>query len=142
MGCTGNQVPVCNSQCRLNYTTCFVGENHTPFQLDLTTYLKTWRPTWKISNREEIVWEPEDPYRKADSLLEFRCMDIGCYNLTLSDMGNDGICCTEINNETYGHVSVFIDGTPVENNTDPNFGALIVYEIGTYIAASTSTIHS
>ena len=128
VGCTIDSAPQCTNLCRLNYSSCFPFDvSEMAFELNLQTDYKGWETSWEIrDDSKQIIQSTE--YRNNASINEFYCLNrSACYTFELSDLGGDGLCCSEDN--ISGKYSILIDGSKIPN-VDPTFGSSITHEFG------------
>ena len=130
-GCHGGGTPRCTPFCRVDYSPCESSANETSFELHLLTDSKGIESYWQIRNESDssIIFQSSVAYESRDVITEFRCMNRDkCYEFELFDVGEDGICCGE-NNDDFGNYSILVDGDAV-SDTNPSFGSSIIHSFG------------
>ena len=90
------------------------GDECGEFVLDLTTDNFGGETSWEITDAMGSIVASGDSYSSNSSFTEMESLDDGCYDFTIYDAFDDGICCTF----GTGSYSIALDGTELASGGD------------------------
>jgi len=127
IGCNSG-IPICDSECKIDYSKCSAGASQFSFQLDLQFDSYPEETNWNLADSSGSTLFSSSNYigLAGKSVTETYCLaEEECYGFTLFDEFGDGICC-EFGSGSY---NIYIDSAPL-NNENPQFSNSISHSFG------------
>ena len=124
--CTGGGTPGCTSTCKIDYTKCEPNAEELDVRLEFIFDNKARETDWEVrnTNLDEVAKEKDQNYTNYRSYTEYFCLDRSfCYDFTIFDSGNDGLCQSESNERCTADFELFIEDEEQQSNPYFNTGA-------------------